>query len=301
MTLHADTEPVPGYRLLQRLGSGGFAEVWEATAPDGNCVALKFIDTHGKDPTLLRGEIRILRSIRSLDHPNLIRLHDVFASGHYLVLCMERADGSLDELRQAYREETGGSIPPEHLLDLLDQTAFGLDYLANLRLPGFNMTSQGMQHCDVKPTNLLLLGDAVKIADFGLCAGMGQQTHKTGVRGTPPFAAPELYQGRVCGRTDQYSLAVTWCDLLDGPRLFRKTVAANGGTTYSVDLTRAREQEVPILARALHSDPIRRFPNCQSFVAALREAQSSPRRPGGKRLRSNLPGSRGRVQTIGAR
>ncbi len=275
--------------------------MWEALAPDGTIVALKFINTRGKDPTLLRGEIRILRSLRSLEHPNLIRLLDVFASSHYLVLCMERADGSFEELRQAYREETGGNIPPGHLLELLEQTAIGLDYLSDLRLPGFNMTAQGMQHCDVKPTNLLLLGDVVKIADFGLCAGMGHQTHKKGLRGTPPFAAPERYQGRVCSSTDQYALAVTWCDLLGGTRLFRKGMAPDGGPLFSVDLTRTREAEVPVLARALHTDPTRRFPNCLAFVAALREASAAPRRPAGRWMRNVLTGSQGRVRTIAAK
>ena len=302
MLLQADAEPVPGYRLIGRLGSGGFGEVWEGTAPDGSLVALKFINTRNRDTTLLRGEIRVLRSIRELAHPNLIRLHDVFASAHYLVLCMQRADGSLEELRQAYREETGGNIPPDHLLDLMEQTAAGLDYLANLRLPGFNMTAMGMQHCDVKPTNLLLLGDNVKIADFGLCAGMGQQTQRKGLRGTPPFAAPELYQGRVCSQTDQYALAVSWCDLVGGARMFRKTAfAADGSPIYSIDLTRARENEVTIMSRALHADPTRRYPSCMALVAALREANSAPRRPSGKWLRNVLTGSRGRVKTLGAR
>ena len=298
MALQANTEPVPGYRLQCRLGAGGFGEVWEAIAPDGAKVALKFIDSRSKDATLLRSEIRILRSIRELDHPNLIRLIDVFACSHYLVLCMERADGNLDELRQAYHDETGGHIPADHLMELMEQTATGLDYLANLRLPGFNMTALGMQHCDVKPTNLLLLGDDVKIADFGLCAGMGQQTHRKGLRGTPPFAAPELYQGRVCSQTDQYSLAVSWCDLVGGNRMFRKNMGTDGGTTYSIDLTLAREREVSALARALSDDPLRRHPNCLAFVAALREANNLPRRPSGKWLRSALAKSRDGAEMV---
>ena len=64
MMLHPDTEPVPGYRLRQRLGRGGFGDVWEATAPDGAVVALKFLDARSKDATMLRGEIRILRALR---------------------------------------------------------------------------------------------------------------------------------------------------------------------------------------------------------------------------------------------
>ena len=181
----------------------------------------------------------------------------------------------------------------------MEQAAKGLDYLANLRLPGFNMTALGMQHCDVKPTNLLLLGDDVKIADFGLCAGMGQQTHRQGLRGTPPFAAPELYQGRVCSQTDQYSLAVTWCDLIGGGRMFRKGTARDGGPLYSIDLGRAREREAVVLARALNDDPTRRYPNCTAFIAALREAFSLPRRPAGKWLRSILAQTRG--EPIGAK
>jgi serine/threonine protein kinase len=277
MPLLAEIEPAPGYRLQRRLGNGGFGEVWEATAPGGARVALKFINARNRDATMLRGEVRILRSLSSVDHPNLIRLYDVFASGQYLVLCMERADGNFEELRQAYRVETGGNVPPDHLLDLLDQAAAGLDYLANLRLPGFNQTTTGMQHCDVKPSNMLLLGEQVKIADFGLCAGMGQRTHRKGLRGTPPFAAPELYEGRVCGQTDQFALAVSWCDLVGGARMFRKTVNPDGSTHLAVDLSKARAVEIPVLVRAVNADPTRRYPNCQTFLAELRKAVNTPR------------------------
>jgi serine/threonine protein kinase len=158
------------------------------------------------------------------------------------------------------------------------------------------MTAQGLQHCDVKPSNILLLGDVVKIADFGLCAGMGQQSHRK-LRGTPPFAAPELYAGRVCAQTDQYALAVTWCDLVGGTRMFRKGVARDGGPAYSIDLSRAREREVPILARALNDDPTRRYSSCAAFVSALRDAAQLPRRPAGSWLRTMLTQSRGRMET----
>ncbi len=300
MPLLTEIEPAPGYRLQRRLGVGGFAEVWEATAPDGAGVALKFINARNHDAAMLRGEVRVLRSFAAVDHPNLIRLHDVFASSHFLVLCMELADGNLDELRQAYLAQTGANIPPDHVLDLLEQAANGLDFLAGLRLPGFNHTATGMQHCDVKPTNLLLLDDTVKIADFGLCAGMGQRTHRRGVRGTPPFAAPELYQGRVCAQTDQYALAVTWCDLIGGRRLFTNTVGADGKPFLAVDLTKVRASEVHVLARALNTDPTRRYPNCQAFVVELRKALESAQPRAVPRSRPLLSQARGRGETRAA-
>jgi serine/threonine protein kinase len=263
-------ETVPGYQLRQRLGTGGFAEVWDAIGPDGKVVALKFIDTRGKPAALLRGEIRVLRAVSQLNHPNLIKMGDVLARGHFLVVSMERADGNLDELRQAYLEETGQHIPADHLLELLEQTANALDHLAAMRLPGFNLSSPGMQHCDVKPSNLLLLGETVKVADFGLCAAEGQHTHRDSWRGTWPYAAPELYHGRATHTTDQYALAVCWCDLGGGPRMFRDPKTQNG-PFMPIDLMRARMQEAPVLARALHDDPTRRYPNCRAFIAALRE------------------------------
>jgi serine/threonine protein kinase len=300
MPLLTEIEPAPGYRLQHRLGAGGFAEVWEATAPDGTGVALKFINARNHDAAMLRGEIRVLRSFASVDHPNLIRLHDVFASTHFLVLCMELADGNLDELRQVYLAQTGANIPPDHVLELLEQAADGLDYLASLRLPGFNQTATGMQHCDVKPTNLLVLDDTVKVADFGLCAGMGQRTHRRGVRGTPPFAAPELYQGRVCAQTDQYALAVTWCDLVGGRRMFTNTIGADGKPFLAADLTKVRTTEVPVLARALNADPTVRYPNCRTFVAELRKAVKLPQPQAEARSRPLLSQTRGRGATTAA-
>lgn len=269
--LNSGDEPVQGFRLRSRLGAGAFGEVWEAVGPTGSSVALKFIDSRKRDVSVLRTEIRVLHAVSDEGHPNLIRLHGVYASSHYLVLCMERADGNLHELRQTYREVTGRNIPTEHLLDMLGQAAGGLDFIAGLKLPGFNLASAGLQHCDVKPSNLLLVGDVVKVADFGLCAGLGSKTHHEGWRGTLPYAAPELYRGRPSSSTDQFALAVTYCDLVAGERMLREADTVDG-LNVPVDLGKARGRERPVLARALSADPTLRWPSCRAFVSALREA-----------------------------
>jgi serine/threonine protein kinase len=289
--LEAGSQPIPGYRLIQRLGAGAFGEVWDAQDADGKLVALKFMDCRTKSNTLISSEIRVLRGLSELCHPNFIQLHGVHATSHYIALSMERADGNLEDLRQVYVEETGKNIPADHVLEMLDQVAIALDFLAEVKLPGVNPSSHGLQHCDVKPSNLLLIGDCVKIADFGLCAGTSWQTHRNGWRGTPPYAAPELWKGQATVGTDQFALCITFLQLCAGERPFRKNepVDAPPGA-LPIDLKKVRERELPIIARALHPQPLSRWPSCQAFIAALREVSQSSRPPLSFRCRPNRPG-----------
>jgi len=271
--LEAGSRPIPGFRLTQRLGAGAFGEVWEAQDDEGKLFALKFMDCRAKSNTVISSEIRVLRGLSELHHPNFIQLHGVHASSHYIILSMERADGNLEDLRQVYLEETGKSIPSDHVLEMLEQVAVALDFLAELKLPGVNQSSRGLQHCDIKPSNLLLMGNCVKIADFGLCAGTSWQTHRKGWRGTPPFAAPELYKGQATVGTDQYALCITFLKLCAGDRPFWKDRPLDGPPSgMPVDVSKLRDREVPIIIRALHEQPLMRWPSCQAFIQALRDS-----------------------------
>jgi serine/threonine protein kinase len=275
--LEPGLQPIPGYRLTVRLGAGGFGEVWEALDRDGKPVALKFVDCRAHSRSLISSEIRALRGLSELRHPHIIQLYGVHACSRYVILCMERAEGNLADLRQAYQEEAGMNIPPEHALELIEQAAVALDFLAGVKVPGINVASRGLQHCDVKPSNLLLLGERLKVADFGLCAGTSW--YGKGWRGTPPYAAPELYHGAACAGTDQYALAVTFCELVMGDRPFWKGWRPGDGRVEGlpIDLAKLREHELPIIARALHPHPTARWPNCCAFVNALRDAALGPR------------------------
>lgn len=286
--LEAGSQPIPGHRLTQRLGAGAFGEVWEAQAPDGKTVALKFMSSHSA--SLVSSEIRVFRGLSELNHPRFIRMYGIHATAHHIVLSMERADGNLEDLRQVYLEETDRNIPADHLLDLLEQVAEGLDFLADLKLAGVNPSSRGLQHCDIKPSNLLLLGDTVKIADFGLCAGTNWQTHRKGWRGTPPYAAPELFKGQATVGTDQFALCITFLRLCAGDRPFWSNQPADAPPSgLPVDLTKLRERELPIIARALHPHADSRWPSCQAFVQAMREVTLSYRQPLGLRSRRVRP------------
>ncbi|MBI1915825.1 MAG: serine/threonine protein kinase [Planctomycetes bacterium] len=270
-------EPIPGHRLLGRLGGGAFGDVWEAQLRDDARVALKFLDCRNQPRILVANEIRILLKLRELRHPNIIRLLDVCATQQYIVLKMEKADGNLRELQEVYLQETGHAIPPDHLLELLDQAAQGLDFLAEQPRPGLSANSHGMQHCDVKPSNLLIHDDGLKIADFGLCVSSLSPTHGKRFMGTKPYAAPELFEGRVTTHTDQFALAVTYCELVTTGRVLQAQDPNSDVWTPPVDLKKLRTNEYPVLARALDPNWMARFPNCKSFVAALRDAVQKPR------------------------
>lgn len=277
MSLHPGLVPVPGYRLTRPLGQGAFAEVWEAARGDGSLFALKFLDCRLRSASQVAAEVRILRAISALKHPHIILLHEVHASDRHVVLVMERADGNLEDLRAAYQETVGGNIPDGAALDLLDQAAEALDFLASAQLVG-TVASRGLQHCDVKPTNLLVVGDTLKVADFGLCAGTGWHTHHRGWRGTPPFAAPELFKGAPAPGTDQFALAVTWCAMVMGERPFVPGALSPAPPAgMPIDLTKVRSNECTVLARALHPYPSSRWPSCASFVQELRKVIFRPR------------------------
>jgi serine/threonine protein kinase len=279
--LRKGEQPMPGFTLLRQRGVGGFAEVWDARDPSGGEVALKFLDCRSKPAAIIASEIRVFRGLAELRHPHIIELRGVYASSRYIIISMERGDGNLEDLRQAYQEETGKNIPPEHALDLLDQVAVGLDFLATVKLPGINQSSGGLQHCDVKPSNLLLLGETVKIADFGLAAGAGWHTHRKGWRGTPPYAAPELYRGQPSPGTDQFALAITYLKMIAGDRPFWPGDPTATPPTMPVDLTKLREKEVQVIARALHPEPLARWPSCTAFIAAMRQAMGVLSHPDG--------------------
>src|SRR5262249_34488532 len=141
-------------------------EVWEATAPGGFSVALKFVSL---GHTAGAVELQALNIVKNIRHAHLVTIFGAWQTGGLLILAMELADRTL---LQRLEEATGQGLAGIHRRELSRHTqeaAVVLDYLNKPRhfLPG-NPRPVGIQHCDVKPQNLLLIGDHVKVADFGL-------------------------------------------------------------------------------------------------------------------------------------
>jgi serine/threonine-protein kinase len=266
--LEQGMEPYPGYYLRRRRGRGGFAEVWEAEGKEGDMVALKFLPFSNGHAT--PHEVRAIEAIRALRHPNLIRIERVWSQPGYIVVAMELAEASLLDLLTLYQSEFNTPINPEYACELLGQAAAALDFL-NTRQHAIRGQRVAVQHRDVKPSNLLLFGDTVKLTDFGLAAFMSASEGPHVRQGTVDYSPPEVFQGGLSNRSDQYSLAVTYCHLRGGSLPFPET-PLNFDRRYkrpTPDLSMLSARERPVVARALAHVPQSRWPSCADFIAQL--------------------------------
>jgi serine/threonine protein kinase, bacterial len=271
--LEIGSEPFPGLKLLQLRGRGGFAEVWEARDQSGRLIAVKFMETKNSSSSVK--EVRIIQAIQKLVHRHLIKINHVWSIPQYIVVAMELADGSLLDLLDAYQAEYRSPLPPELLLRYFRHAAEALDFL-NARQHSFEGRLVSFMHCDVKPSNLLLLGETVKLADFGLSTPIVAFQTPYSRAGTLDFAAPEIHGGNLAETSDQYSLAVSYYCLRTGILPF-PTPGSRFKPEYAYkrpapDLSGVVPGERRVLERALEVEPSARWPSCSAMVAALTEA-----------------------------
>jgi serine/threonine-protein kinase len=295
-------EEFAGYRLVSVLGKGGMSIVFRAENPRlGNVIALKVLD-----PSLATDDIfrtRFLEESRiaaSMNHPNVIPIHDMGSSNGLLYIAMRCVTGT--DLRQMIKKR--GRLAPETSVFLLSQVARALD-AAHRR---------GLVHRDVKPGNLLVERgnddsdpDHVYLADFGITKHVDGRTGLTSTGaflGTIDYVAPEQIRGlAVLGLADQYSLGCVLYECLTGRVPFEKDLDAAIIWAHVQDaptLPTALRPDLPpavdeVFARVLAKDPGDRFPSCRDLMTAARDALGPMAEPhsAGSALRGVLPGGGG--------
>jgi serine/threonine protein kinase len=270
-----DAEPIPGYRLIEPLGAGGFGEVWKCRAPGGLLKAIKFVygnlNSEDYDAVRAEQENKALKRVLDVRHPFVLSNERIDKSDDgELMIVMELADRSLYDLFVECQGKGLPGIPRNDLLRYLSDAADGLDFM---------IEKHNLQHLDVKPRNLFLVSDRVKVADFGLVKSL-ERSSSSGIMGgvTPIYAAPETFKGRISRNSDQYSLAVVYAELLTGKRPFTGKNVRQIALQHLADppdLTMLPEADRSAVGRALSKKPDDRFPSCLAFVNALRPPSAS--------------------------
>ena len=278
---------VAGYRIVERVGSGGMGVVYlaEEIGLGDRPVALKLLPpASAGDPDYRARFLREMRVAAAIDHPNIVPIYRAGEDRGKLYLAMRYVHAS--DLRRALASE--GRLEPGRALAILDQVARALD----------TAHARGLVHRDVKPGNILLAppvldGDPehVYLVDFGLARDDSDDRSIGGggwFLGTPRYAAPEQAAGRpVDGRTDGYALGCVLYECLtgrppfpDGPGeavlLAHLEATPPRVTAQRPDLPPAIDQ---VVARAMAKAPEDRFPSCRALITAARQALTQTSSP----------------------
>jgi serine/threonine protein kinase len=189
------------YRILEPLGSGGFGTVYlaEDTWIDKR-VAIKVPHRQGLDFGELLREPRLLAS---LNHPNIVTVITAEKQDNVFFIVMEYVPGDTLETIIATRGA----------LDL----ALALDYTCQIANAVEHAHKQGVIHRDLRPANVFVTEKGLlKVGDFGTSRFLEIAAHGTTVIGSPPYMAPEQFEGRAVFASDLYSLGVTMYQMLTG-------------------------------------------------------------------------------------
>jgi serine/threonine protein kinase/tetratricopeptide (TPR) repeat protein len=200
------------YRVGERIGRGGMAEVYEGVHPTlHRKVAIKVLHPHlmESEDFIARFE-REARSAASLRQPNIVQVYDFDVEEDIVYMVMEFVDGGSLKDRMLDYAKGQGYLPLQEVADVTRQVDRALDYAHE----------RGLVHRDVKPSNILLDqdGDAF-LTDFGIVRIMSdtQFTSTGALIGTPHYMSPEQGRGEVLTpASDIYSMGVILYEMLIG-------------------------------------------------------------------------------------
>jgi len=258
------------YTLVKRLGRGGFGEVWLAerrTQLLTTKVAVKLPLAQQVDLEAVKGEAVLWE--QASGHPNVLPIIEANIYGGQVIIVSEFAPGGslADHLSQQGRLLAADAV--EMTCGILD----GLEYLH----------SRKIIHRDLKPANVLLQGKTPRLADFGISRILQSTSmdYSLNMAGTPPYMAPEAFDGKRNVQTDIWSAGVMLYQLLTGclpfPQqdlvsLIKAVRAGRPGPLPDAVSKPVKD----ILDQALRVDTARRYKSAARLRDELRSADTAP-------------------------
>ncbi len=267
---------IPGYSIVDRLGSGGFATVYLATTDEtGENVAIKVLHDHTNNPADLRRFEREQTTMLALNgHPNIVGILDSGTTGderHYSVLEYVGGGSVRDRI------SSSGALHWASVVEIGVQICAALDIAHR----------SGVLHRDVKPANILLEDNFAKLGDFGIARliGQSQVTAAQSIIGTLAYTPPEVFHNKPFdGRGDIYQLGVSLYEMLLGRAPFTSAAADNKATVIRRILDHPApplaQFDVPqplsdLLDEVLAKDPADRPQTAESFGRRLNEVEAA--------------------------
>ena len=265
------------YRLIQPIGSGSSATVYEAfDTTERRRVALKVRDMPEGAATASLGETWFRREVLAagtVSHLNVVRVFDHGVTGSLAFLAMELVEG--ETLAHLLKRE--GALSVERALAIMVPISAGVTQIH----------AAGMVHGGIEPANVLVtdLGALCpKLTDFGLSRFAGEPAVQELAPGALPYAAPEVLRAAAAAtdRSDQYSLAVVLYECLTGRRPFAGAATLDRRAAMNRGVARPPSEASPpvprwvdpIVLRAMQPDPRERFASVEEFARTLEDAFS---------------------------
>jgi eukaryotic-like serine/threonine-protein kinase len=226
------------YKILSTIGSGGFGSVYlaEDTWIDKK-VALKVPHKQDADFGELLREPRLLAS---LNHPNIVTIMTAERQENVFFIVMEFVPGETLEAIIA----RGGAL----------DIAQALDYTCQICNAVGHAHRHGVLHRDLRPSNVLVTDSGMlKVADFGTSRFLEIAAHGTTVIGSPPYMAPEQFQGRAMFASDLYSVGVTMYQMFTGELPYDAPAPSDLGRLMRGELLTAPRLKNPKVPKAINS------------------------------------------------
>ena len=269
-----------GYRIDELIGRGGMGVVYRAyDLRLKRSVALKLMAAElALDQRFRERFSREAELAMTLEHPNVVPIHDAGDIDGRLYLAMRYVEGT--DLRALLHAEDG--LDETRALAICSQVANALDAAH----------AKGLVHRDVKPSNVLLdASEHAYLADFGLTRRLDEQGGPVGEGrsvGTPAYLAPEQIEGRsVDGRADVYSLGCLLYECLTGETPFARgsrLAVAWAHLEEEPPSASKRRPELPeaidaVIRKAMAKEPDERYTTCTALITAAEEALGLRRTP----------------------
>jgi len=270
------------YRLTERLGRGGMAEVYRAYQPSlEREVAIKVM--HGylaEDEDFVGRFKREAKAVATLRHPHIVQVYDFDIEDDTYYMVMEYIGGETLKPRLRRLGAEGKRMPLEEVVRIFCALCDALDYAH----------AQGRVHRDIKPANIMFDGERLVLTDFGIASIVGgtRYTATGAMVGTPAYMSPEQGQGEPGDvRSDVYSLGVILFEMVTGQ------VPYDADTPLAIVLKHLNEPlplprqvsaDVPpamerVILKALAKSPGDRYQSAGALAEALEAAAERAKIP----------------------